>query len=104
MQILTALEEYENPKIRESVERFLEDVNEPSRFHAVNALFAQGDPAALPALLRLVAEEESVRVRTKIAEGLAARAWDIPPADRDALAKALPPAYAVDAKSHVVKR
>src|SRR5580698_7569478 len=39
VQILTALEEYKGDKIRESVERFLEDVNEPSRFHAVNALF-----------------------------------------------------------------
>jgi HEAT repeat protein len=104
VQILTALEEHQNPKIREAVERFLEDVNEPSRFHAVNALFAQGDAAALPAMLKLLAEEESVRVRTKIAEGLAARAWEIPAGDRDSVVKALPPAYTVDGKSRVVKR
>src|SRR5258708_21892053 len=66
VQILTALEDYKSERVRESVERFLEDVNEPSRFHAASALFAQGDAAALPALLKVLVEEESVRVRMKI--------------------------------------
>ncbi len=104
VQILTSLEEYRSDKIRESVERFLEDVNEPSRFHAVNALFAQGDAAALPALLKVLLDEESVRVRTKIVEGLAARAWEVPGEQREAVARALPGAYALDAKGHVTKR
>jgi HEAT repeat protein len=104
VQILTALEEYTHAGIRESIERFLEDVNEPSRFHAVNALFAQGDAAAVPALLKVLVEEESVRVRTKIAEGLAAKAWDIPADQREGVARALPGTYTVDAKGHVIKR
>jgi HEAT repeat protein len=104
VQILTSLEEYKSDKIRESVERFLEDVNEPSRFHAVNALFAQGDAAALPALLKVLLDEESVRVRTKIVEGLAARAWEIPAEKREGAARALPGAYALDAKGRVTKR
>lgn len=104
VQILTALEEYKSPVIREHVERFLEDVNEPSRFHAVTALLAQGDPATLPALLKLLVDEESVRVRAKVAEGLAARGWEIPEADRQAVARTLPFPHVIDARGHVTKR
>jgi HEAT repeat protein/PBS lyase HEAT-like repeat-containing protein len=104
VQILTTLEEHKHPRIREEVERFLEDVNEPSRFHAVNALFAQGDAAALPALLKLLVDEESVRVRNKIVEGLVARGWEIPADQREAASRAMPGGYTVDVKGHAVKR
>jgi hypothetical protein len=104
VQLLTELEEHRRPSIRAEVERFLEDVNEPARFHAVAALLAQDDEAAVPALARLLAEEESVRVRTKIADGLAARAWTLPESNRDAVRKTLPPAFALDAAGRVAKR
>lgn len=104
VQILRALEEYRSEHIRENVERFLEDVNEPSRFHAVNALLAQGDAAALPALLRLLVEEESVRVRMKIVEGLATHGWEIPSEQREAVSRVLPAPYAIDARGKATKR
>jgi hypothetical protein len=104
VQLLTALEEHRHPRIREEAERFLEDVNEPARFHAVCALIAQDDPAALPALVSLLQSEESVRVRSKIAEGIAGRGWVLSAEDRDAARKALPPSFAVDASGRVVKR
>jgi HEAT repeat protein len=104
VQILTALEEYKNPLIREHVERFLQDVNEPSRFHAAAALIAQDDAAALPALVALLLDEESVRVRTKVAEGLAAHGWEIPEDAREAAARTLPPPYAIDPRGRVIKR
>jgi HEAT repeat protein len=104
VQLLTALEEHKHPHIREGVERFLEDVNEPARFHAVSALLAQEDPKAAPALAGLLGDEESVRIRTKIAEGLEQRGWIVPEGQRDAARKALPPNFGVDAKGLVVKR
>jgi HEAT repeat protein len=104
VQILTALEEHKHPHVREGVERFLEDVNEPARFHAVCALLAQEDVAAAPALAHLLGEEESVRVRTKIAEGLVARGWSVPEDERDAVRKALPPAFSLDGGGRIVKR
>ncbi|HEX8790674.1 MAG TPA: HEAT repeat domain-containing protein [Polyangiaceae bacterium] len=104
VQILTALEEHRHPRIREEVERFLEDVNEPARFHAVSTLLAQEDAAAAPALARLLGDEESLRVRTRIAEGLASRGWTVPEEDRDAARKGLPPAYSLDASGRVTKR
>ena len=104
VQLLAALEEYRHPQIREAVERFLEDVNEPARFHAVSALIAQDDAAAAPALANLLTAEESVRVRTKIADGLAQRGWPLPEGERDAVKKALAPPYSVDSAGRVVER
>lgn len=104
VQILAALEELKHPFIREAIERFLEDVNEPARFHAASALIAQGDPAAASALANLLTSEESVRVRAKISEGLAQGGWPLPESDREAARKALAPAYSVDASGRVIAR
>jgi HEAT repeat protein len=104
VQILTDLEEHRHPRIRQEVERFLEDVNEPARFHAASTLLAQDDAACLPAFVNLLIAEESVRVRTKVAEGLAARAWPIAEESRLAVRKVLPNAFSVDAAGRVVKR
>lgn len=103
VQILTALEEHKSPRIREPVERFLEDVNEPARFHAASTLLAQDDPAALSALLSLLLEEESVRVRAKVAEGIAARGWEIAEADRAGVRGALAAGFSIDARGRIVK-
>jgi len=104
VQILAALEEHHDPRIREGVERFLEDVNEPARFHATSTLLAQGDAQALPALAKLLQDEESVRVRTKIAEGLAANAWPLADDTRAAIRNVLPAGYALDGAGRVTKR
>jgi HEAT repeat protein len=104
VQILAALEEHKHAGVRAGVERFLEDVNEPARFHTVSALLAQDDVTALPALAHLLGDEESVRVRNKIAEGVASRGWSIPEDERQAVGRTLPPAFALDASGHVVKR
>jgi HEAT repeat protein len=104
VQILTALEEHRHPRIREEVERFLEDVNEPARFHAASTLLAQDDAAALPALAKLVLDEESVRVRTKVAEGLAARAWPLAEDMRTAVRNVLPAGYTLDGSGRIIKR
>lgn len=104
VQLLAALEEHKHPEIRDAVERFLEDVNEPARFHAVGALLAQEDEAAAPALAHLLGDEESVRVRNRIADGFVARGWAVPQDERDAVGKALPPAFALNAAGHITKR
>ena len=104
VQILTALEEHKHPSIRAEVERFLEDVNEPARFHAAAALLAQEDPSAAHPLGRLLADEESVRVRTRAAEGLQQRGWPIGTDEREAVRRSLPSPYSLDGSGRVVKR
>ena len=76
----------------------------PSRAFAAHASIKPEDAAALPALLKLLVEEESVRVRNKIVEGLVAQGWEIPSDQRDAASRAMPGGYTVDAKGHAVKR
>jgi HEAT repeat protein len=103
VQILATLAEHKHPEIRANVERFLKDVNEPARFHAACALLAQDAPESANALASLLPEEESVRVRNRIAEGLAARGWPIAFESRDDARRGLPPGYTLDAAGRVIK-
>jgi hypothetical protein len=89
VQLIQALEEIVSPEVRAAVAPFLEDVNETVRFHAVQTTFAQNEPDCVPELVKLLEAEESVRVKNKVAEGLAFREWVIPPELRDATTEAL---------------
>jgi hypothetical protein len=104
LQLLEELGDHVNPKIRPAVERFLEDVNEPARFTSVAALLAQKDPEAVGALVSLLLEEESVRVRAKIADGLAELGWPIPDEQQGAVRKVLPPQFSVNGEGRMTKR
>jgi hypothetical protein len=104
LQLLQELESYKSPKIRPAIERFLEDASDPARFNAAAAILVQADPEALQPLLKLMLEEESVRIRTKIAEGLSSHAWEIPEDQRDPLRKVLPPQFSVNGSGVVTKR
>jgi len=89
VQVIQALEQLVADEVREAVAPFLEDVNETVRFHAVQTTFAQGSSESVPALVKLLEAEESVRVKNKVAEGLLFRAWAIPAELREATARAL---------------
>jgi hypothetical protein len=104
LQILSSLGDYQHPKIRPAVEPFLLDVNEPARFHAVAATFAQKEPESVAPLLVTLLDEESVRVRAKIADGFVALGWEVPDDQREAVRKVLPPQYTVDGAGLVTKR
>jgi HEAT repeat protein len=106
IQLLSALEEVRGEAVREAAERFLEDVNENVRFHAVVATFEQGEVASIPALARALAEEESVRIKNKICDGFVHRAWKLPGSQLEGLRKALSDVseYRVDAEGAVTRR
>lgn len=104
LQLLKELEDHRHPRIVQAATPFLDDVNETARFHAVATLLAQDDPEVLPGLLRLLGEEESVRVRNRICDGIAIRGWSIPDDARDATRKSLPNGYAVDSTGRLAKR
>jgi hypothetical protein len=104
LQILQELETHEHASIREAIDPFLQDSNETARFFAVAATFKQKDQAATSSLLTLLLDEESVRVRAKIADGFVGLQWEIPEEQRDAVRKVLPPAYTVDGSGLVTKR
>ena len=65
---------------------------------------AQDDPSVLAPLVKLMDDEESVRVKNKIADGVAARDWSVPDELREPMRKTLPYAFSIDAEGHLKKR
>ncbi|MFI5303142.1 MAG: HEAT repeat domain-containing protein, partial [Polyangiales bacterium] len=102
-QMIAALEALVDPRVRQATERFLEDVNEPTRFQAVSTLLAQDDAELAGPLARALGREEAMRTKNRIAEGLAARGWSVPAEDRDALSHALPRYFSLDERGVVHK-
>jgi hypothetical protein len=78
-----------------AVEPFLGDASETVRFTSANTVFAVNDPQSVPALVAALEGEESLRVRNRIAQGLAERGFAIPEALRDTCRKGLPTGYAL---------
>lgn len=105
IQLLVALEEVPGEDSRESVEQFLEDVNETVRFHAAEATFAHGNAESAAALCKMIVAEESVRVKNKVAEGFVRRGWVVPADQREAVSKALrdTESYRLDASGKIVR-
>jgi len=104
LQLLEELGHHVHPSIREAVEPFLQDASDPARFNAVTATLAQKDAASLQPLLALLLDEESVRIRTKISDGLVNLGWEIPEEQRGDVRKVLPPQFNVDGSGRVTKR
>lgn len=105
IQLIVALEEVTGDDVRETVERFLEDVNETVRFHAVQTIFAQSGQTSVALLVKMLKDEESVRIKNKTAEGMMQRGWIIPEELRDDLREALrdTSGYTVNDSGRIVK-
>jgi HEAT repeat protein len=92
-QLIGVLEEYPCDDVREAVEPFLTDVSEPVRFQAVTTVFAMNDERSVPSMVAAMEEEESLRIKNRIAAGIAERGWSIPESLRDTCKNALPDGY-----------
>lgn len=105
LQVLTELEERRDSRIVESVRPFLDDVNEPTRFHAVSTLLAQAPPGKEPQdpsgirdiLLEALRREESMRIRARILDGFIERGWTVGSL-HDEVRPKLPHGYVLDGK------
>lgn len=78
-QLLIKLAEHEHPAIVAGVAPTLNDFDEGVRYAAVEALLAQDDPAAAGPLAARLADpdEDSNRVRARIAEAFHQRRWPL---------------------------
>jgi len=104
IDVLANFEERKDPRIVQAVTRFLDDMNETVRFHAVCAIFVQDEAQdAADALTKALLAEESVRVRMMILDGFVERDWRISES-KDEAAKKLPPGYSLGKKGEVRKR
>lgn len=96
VQLLQALQEFPTEDVRVAVEPFLSDVNEEVRFAAVTTVFAADKPEAVESLVTALIEDESFRIKNRIAQGLVDRGWEVPEELREECEKALPPGFSLD--------
>lgn len=78
-QILIKLAEYIDDRVAERVPALLEDFDEGVRYAAVEALLSQEHPVVQPELAKALAnrQEESNRLRVRIAEAFHKRSWSL---------------------------
>lgn len=104
IDVLAQLEDRSDPRIASAIARFLEDDNEGARFHTAATLFAQEEAEDhREALLDVVANEESVRVKVRILDGFIARGWGLGERSVE-LRPELPTGYVVDGERLAKKR
>ena len=80
LQVLTHLSEIDDPKVAELLAGYVEDADEGVRFLAAEQLLDIGEEEhAKKALVDRLCnpEEDSVRLRTKILDGLTEHGWDL---------------------------
>ncbi len=95
LQLVQLLGEYPSEDVRIAVEPFLGDASEAVRFAAVTTVFAVNDAKSVESLVSTLADEESLRVKNRVAQGIAERGWEIPEALRAKCAEALPNGFSM---------
>jgi len=103
-QILTHLAEIDDPKVAELLASYLDDHDEGVRFFCVEQLVDIADEESkAPLVARLIhPDEDSLRLRTRILDGLAQLSWDVGE-DRVAIAKVIGHEHALQG-GKIVKR
>jgi HEAT repeat protein len=101
VQLLSSLEMFPQSDVKIAVEQFIEDASEPVRFAAVGTLFAMGQDDIVVALASMLEREESLRIKNRIAQGLADRGWLVPEELCSACRKVLPAGYWLDASGRI---
>jgi hypothetical protein len=96
IQLISVLEEHPSEQVRAGVEPFLTDANETVRFHAVATTFAMNDEKSVAPLIAALEQEESLRIRNRIASGVSERKWKVPPELSDKCRGALPDGFSLD--------
>lgn len=79
LQLLTHLQEIDDPRVPGILTGYLDDPDEGVRFFAVEALLDIADPKSLEPLVKRLAhpDEDSLRLRARILTGLARLGWDV---------------------------
>jgi HEAT repeat protein len=75
LQTIMALSEITAPEVAEALARFLDDVDETVRYQTVAALAEQGFESVREPMLKVMCEDESIRVRNQAVEAFARLGW-----------------------------
>lgn len=90
LQLLTHLQEIDDPRVPGILARYLDDPDEGVRYFAVEALLDIAELESLPALIKRLGDpaEDSLRLRSRLLTGLARLGWDLS-AYKDVVARAI---------------
>jgi hypothetical protein len=79
VQFLTHLREIDNPRVPGLLASYLDDLDETVRFHCVESMIDIAELESLAPLVGRLAndEEDSLRLRTRILDGLTDLDWDV---------------------------
>ncbi len=79
LQMLTHVKEIDDPRVGEILARYLRDPDENVRFFCIEALIENAEPSSRAPLVAVLTnpEEDSVRLRSRILDGLADLRWDV---------------------------
>jgi hypothetical protein len=102
IQLIMALAEIKAHAVAQALMRFLEDVDETVRFQTVVALSRQEDEVAREALLKVMCEDESIRVRNEVIESFARLGWSTMGYKKKIVA-VLPKGYKHDKSGRIIK-
>lgn len=95
VQLIHSLEAFPREDVRLAVEQFVEDTSEPVRFAAVNATFAMQSATSAEVLVMAMEREESLRIKNRIAQGLADAKWPVSEGLVDPCRAHLPPGFSL---------
>lgn len=96
IQLITELSHHATEEVRIAVEPFLNDASEPVRFAAATTLFELNLSESATSLVAALETEESLRIKNRIAQGLADRKWSVPDEQLTTCKQALPPGFGLD--------
>jgi hypothetical protein len=102
MQTIMALSEIAEPAVADALVRFLEDVDETVRFQTVVALARIGDVRTREPMLKVLCDDESLRVRNEAIEAFAVLGWPTT-GFKKKIDELLPRGYRHDKSGKIVK-
>jgi hypothetical protein len=95
VQLIQVLAEFASDDVRVAVQPFLSDLSEEVRFAAVSTVLGCGNAEATESLATTLIEDESLRVKNRIASGLASRGWPVAENLRVAFSRTLPAGFKI---------
>ena len=93
VQLLSHLVAFPSDEVRTATEPFLEDASESVRFAATGTVFAMNNPESTASLIAALEHEESLRVKNRIAQGLAEKGWELTEPLSEPCKQHLPPGF-----------
>jgi hypothetical protein len=97
VQLMQALGEFTSEDVCVAVQPFLMDLGEDVRFAAVDTVLGCKNESSVETLVTALIEEESLRIKNRIASGIVAQGWKVPAELIEKMKPVCPPGFQIAA-------